>query len=112
MEGADTILSIVGGIVLRFGIPILVTGLAVWLLRRLDTRWTRDAEEQGLIRVTAKNPGCWEVHNCSEEKRSKCKAFQNQDVPCWHLLRDNSGNLQERCLGCDVFVKAPIPISS
>ena len=112
MEGFDALLSLIGGSALRIGFPIGVTALAVWLLSRLDRRWKKEAGESGLMQVTAKNPGCWDINNCSPEKRAKCKAFQNQEVPCWQLFRENDGNLRENCLGCDVFIKAPIPVSS
>lgn len=112
MEGADIILSAAVGIIIRFGIPVSLTALAIFLLRRLDTQWQQDAKSKGLTGVTAKNPGCWNAKNCSEEKRSKCKAYQNKEVPCWHLFRDNEGRLRENCLGCDVFVKAPVPVTS
>lgn len=109
MEGADVILSVAVGIVVRFGVPISLTALAIFLLRKLDTQWQQDAESKGLVQVRAKNSGCWNAKNCPEEKRSKCKAFSNQDIPCWHQFRDNDGRLLEKCLGCDVFVQAPVP---
>ena len=112
MEGIEAILSIVIGFLVRFGFPILITILAVYVLRRLDNRWIAEAEEEGLIKVAAKNPGCWNAKNCSAEKRAKCPAFKNQDVPCWQLFREEDGRMQENCLGCDVFIKAPVPVAS
>jgi len=112
MEGFDTLISLVGGVVFRFGIPAIVTTLVVWLLRRLDKRWQKEAKEQGLVQVRAQNPGCWNINNCTEEKRSNCKAYKNPDVPCWHNFRDQDGRLRESCLGCEVFHKAPVPVIS
>ena len=112
MESFEVIASMVLGVVLRLGIPIVITVFAVWLLRKLDITWRKEAEAEGLIKVTAKNPGCWDFHNCPEEKREECKAYQNPDQPCWHVYRDSGGNLKEQCLSCEVFIHAPVPILS
>lgn len=111
MEGADAVLALVSGVIIRFGIPVAITALAVWLLRLLDKRWQKDAEAKDLVKVRAKNPGCWNIKNCSEEKRAGCKAYQNSEFPCWQLLRDQEGRLRENCLGCDVFQGASIPVA-
>lgn len=111
MEGFDAVISFVSGVVFRFGIPAIVTTLVVWLLRRLDKRWQKDAQKQGMVQVRAKNPGCWKINECPEENRVKCKAFNNPNMPCWHHFRDQEGRLRESCLGCDVFQKAPVPIA-
>jgi hypothetical protein len=112
MESLEAIGSLIAGVVLRFGIPVGVTALAVWLLKLLDRRWQEEAQSEDLIQVTVKNPGCWDVKNCSDEMKANCKAFQNQDVPCWQLFRDQDGMLRENCLGCDVFRRAPVPLAT
>jgi MerR family transcriptional regulator/heat shock protein HspR len=30
---------------------------------------------------------CWEITECSEERRSKCSAFIDKTKPCWELNR-------------------------
>ena len=40
----SALLAIGLGLLIRFGIPILLTGLAAWSLRRLDQRWQRQSE--------------------------------------------------------------------
>jgi hypothetical protein len=42
--------------------------------------------------------------------QAECRAFANQDRPCWQVYRQADGHLQERCLGCQVFRRSPVPI--
>ena len=109
MESLDTLLVLILGILVRFAIPIGVTALLVWLFRKLDQRWQAEAELT-TEKALAKNPGCWEINNCPEEQRARCRAFANPNMACWHVFRDSDGLLQEQCLGCDVFRKAPVPV--
>lgn len=115
MEIWDTFISFTFGILLRLAIPILLTVLLVYWLRRIDRRWQEQAKQDGLSQVKvvmAKNIGCYQINNCSVESRSKCKAYANQDIPCWQNFRDNNGALKEKCLVCKVFRQAPIPVTA
>lgn len=109
METTTAIAAVISGFALRLAIPIAITMGAVYFLRRLDTRWKAEAETQ-LLMPAVEKPNCWEVHGCSEEMRATCKGYQSQQ-PCWQAHRRDNGYLQERCLGCDVFRKAPIPVN-
>ncbi len=109
MEWLETVGVFLVGILVRFGLPIGITALLVWWFRQLDQRWQSEAELQR-ARVEVKNPGCWEINRCAEESRARCRAYANPDKPCWQVFRGTDGHLQERCLGCDVFRKAPVPI--
>lgn len=98
------------GILLRFGVPILITFGLAQLLRKLDERWRKEAEEEvtqakyhaqqaALVQMWLQQP-CWEIKNCSKEQRSLCKAFQEKDIPCWEIYRSN-GSLSVRCQNCE-----------
>lgn len=104
-------LAIVLGILLRIAIPVAVTIILIVAFKRLDERWKEAADNDGRVTVQAKNIGCWEINQCPKELRAKCKAFSNQDKPCWQVFRRENGLLQERCLGCDIFKHAPVPVS-
>lgn len=95
------------GMILRIGIPVVLTIAAIALLRRLDHRWQR--ESLALPVVPAGKP-CWEIKGCSEEKKKGCAAAANPQVPCWQIHRSGNGALKETCLGCDVFRQAPVPV--
>ncbi|MFN3739812.1 MAG: MerR family transcriptional regulator [Thermodesulfovibrionales bacterium] len=45
---------------------------------------------------------CWEITQCSEEKRKNCSAFIDRSKPCWELNRmicqKNSGKVCEDCI--------------
>lgn len=108
METITAILAVLAGLALRLVIPIAITAVAIYFLRRLDIRWKAEAEKQLLLPVVEK-PKCWEINGCSAEKRATCKGYQSNQ-PCWQAFRENNGYLQDRCLGCDVFRKAPVPV--
>ena len=107
METITAILAVITGIALRLAIPIGITAIAIYFLRRLDNRWQAEAKEQLLLPVVEKTK-CWEIHGCTAEMRAACAGYQSE-LPCWQAFRKENGYLQERCLGCDVFKKAPIP---
>jgi hypothetical protein len=105
----DTLLTFVLGLLLRIGIPVAVTALVFFLLRRLDERWQKEALA---VPVISSQRPCWEIKGCSEEKRKDCPASQQAGVPCWQVFRTKKGLLKEECLGCDVFRTASAPAVS
>jgi hypothetical protein len=111
VEWLNTTLAIVLGFVLRFVLPVAVTILVIWWFRRLDEGWKREAERVVEIenRPRPGNTGCWKINGCPPENRSKCRAFAHPELPCWQVLRAADGQLQELCLGCQVFRTAPVP---
>ena len=114
MENLNELLVVLGGILLRLGIPILVT-LGLWrLLKKLDERWQADANQRRTALVSSGalpgNVGCWEINQCTPENYRQCKAYQNKETPCWQVFRSQNGQMQEKCIGCQVFQKAPTPV--
>jgi hypothetical protein len=112
LEWIDVFTTIALGLILRFGIPAIFTGLLLWLLKRLDERWQLDAEKTRLMQLaqTANQTAtCWDVRKCAPELRAQCLAYQHPEVPCWQVMRQFSGRLPERCLTCQVFRSAPVP---
>jgi len=88
MEWSSTTSAMILGIFLRVAIPLIVTFLIVYFLKRLDERWKSQSDIEGSPLV------------------------QNPDTPCWQVFREKNGRLQERCIGCDVFRHAPVPITT
>lgn len=109
MDALETFGILILGILVRFMIPIGVTALLVWFFRKLDQQWQEEAK-QASVQAMPKNPGCWKINKCSAEQRAKCLAYANPDKPCWQVYRGSDGLLQDKCLGCDVFKKAPVPV--
>jgi len=103
-------LSMLLGILLRIGLPLLVSLGVFYLLRRLDERW--QAQARLLPVIPAGQTPCWEAKKCPDEKKKNCAAFQRSQVPCWQVFRAKDGNLREACLSCEVFRTALIPIRS
>jgi hypothetical protein len=110
MEWFTITFSVILLFLVRVLIPIAITIAFIGLLKWLDERWKKEAdiEENQILKVG--NVGCWEFNQCPDDQRSGCKAFQNPDQPCWQVFRDRNGRLQERCIGCDIFRQAPVPI--
>ena len=102
----DLIFTFILGLLLRIGIPVTVTALVLFLLKRLDERWQKEA--LALPVVNTRQP-CWEKKGCAEAKRKSCLAYNQFNIPCWQVFRTNNGRLQEGCLECDVFRLAPVP---
>ena len=109
MDTLTSLLAVITGIVLRLAVPIAITAVAIYFLRRLDTRWQAEAEEQ-LLLPTVEKAQCWKINGCSPEERATCAGYQSE-LSCWQAFRQKNGYLQERCLGCDVFQQAPIPVN-
>ena len=106
MEVALTFLL---GLLVRLGIPIVITALLLFLLHRLDKRWQEEAMALPIV-PTGKH--CWEIKGCSEDKKKNCLAAARPTVPCWQAFRARDGVMKEACLGCDVFRQAPVPVKA
>ena len=113
METISSALIVLFVIFLRFVVPILLTALIVFFLRRLDTRWQEEAQihMSNSPKLIPETP-CWEVNNCSPEKKYHCKAFINPDVPCWQQYQSTDGLLREGCLDCSVYRNALVPVTA
>jgi hypothetical protein len=105
METLFALLAILAGILLRLAVPIAITALAVYLLRRLDEQWQQEAK---VSTPTPPKPQCWDIKNCPEERRSNCAGYTSAQ-PCWQARRMKNGYLQEECLSCSIFLNAPLP---
>ena len=106
MNAPTAWLSVGLGLLLRLGVPALLLVAMVWLMRRLDARWQSEAgQPRAAIRPPARQ--CWEVHQCSPERRATCVVPQHPQVPCWQQFRDRDGNLLAGCLACELFASLP-----
>lgn len=105
----ETLGTLVLGVLLRFGIPIFLTGVVVYFLRKLDARWQKDTKDR-LSEMESLMPTirCWILNDCPRERMEKCPAYKQSGRPCWQVFRNPEGQLREKCLGCDVFHSAPI----
>jgi len=111
MTEGTAVVAIIIGLLLRFGIPVGLTAALVWLLKRLDSRWQAEAESNtDLKRSPVVNPGCWKIRACPKSERARCKAYARPEEPCWQVFRVQDGRLADKCLLCQVFRQAPVPI--
>jgi hypothetical protein len=111
----NAIAALLIGNLIRFGLPILITALVVWTLKRLDARWQAEIEERrtrSLEGVAVQKIQCWDTQNCPEVQREECVAYQNPAIPCWQHFRNGRGELREDCLECEIFRITPITIAA
>lgn len=105
MNDSTAALAVLTGLALRLLIPILITGLIVVGLSRLDKRWQTEALPSPL---QIEKPQCWKTNGCSTYKRRNCPGYKS-DLPCWQVFRRSNGYLSQKCLDCRVLVAAPVP---
>jgi hypothetical protein len=109
MEGLAVFGGIVLGFILRIGLPIALTFLLGWFLRKLDAKWREEGidhvaeavsrAEQDLYFTLWSSAPCWEQNECPPEERIKCKAYQDSNQPCWETFKTN-GSLSKSCASC------------
>lgn len=102
--------------VLRLLVPVALAGALAWWLRRLDARWSAEAEADSRARLDvlmqtavlpepaeANRVPCWVMRNCPEERRENCAAFKTPALPCWLVRHTVEGALPTRCASCARF---------
>ena len=93
MDALRDTMTVVGLLLLRLGIPLLISvGIGYWLIH-LDNRW----------RAAGNGQKCWNLNKCLPEQRSHCTAYQHPDIPCWAIVRATEGQLRPRCASCPAF---------
>lgn len=103
---ANSIFALLLGLFVRLVLPLLVTALLVYGLRRLDLRWQRQAEEERSLLIRDEEP-CWMEQGLPIEEIKVRAAASGK--PCWQIHRLSNGYLREACLDCEVFLDAPAP---
>jgi hypothetical protein len=109
MEDSYSLVAILIGLLLRLALPVAVTMVAIFFLRKLDLHWQEQAEHES-NRPVGEKVSCWELKNCPVEKRKGCPA-PSSPQPCWQVNRLPNGYLQEECLDCVIFRNAPTPVA-
>ena len=113
METTQGLLLAITWFMFRFGLPLVITLVLIGVFSKLDSRWKEEAlsmrknlvHEQVIPMIK-----CWVFQDCPPERREKCPAFQQKQIPCWQTFRDKYGTLKDGCLSCDVFKEVPLPI--
>jgi hypothetical protein len=108
METIQPVLAILFGLLIRLAVPIIITAVAVTILRAEDKRWEAEAKQIPLPVLKADKPYCWVINNCPPEKMKECKLLYANE-PCWQANRQANGYMNEACLTCKVFRQASAP---
>lgn len=121
--------AIVGLFLLRVGVPLLITLLIGYFLRRLDAHWEDELRGQALGHPRAPGshgtrsagipaatagvdiPGqpCWQLKDCDTASREDCPAGQQPGVVCWLARRELEGKIPMACYHCSLFVGEQLP---
>lgn len=105
MEITPSLLALIAGLLVRLAIPIALTALLIFFLRKLDARWQKEAQTPELV---IQKPECWKIKGCPPERVANCTGARSP-LPCWQAFRLPNGYLREECLSCKVFTEAPAP---
>jgi hypothetical protein len=101
------------GILLRIGIPFVITFLLAYFLRSLDTKWRAEALQAQpgavVLRELWLNEPCWGGKDCIEEQHENCLVYTQKEKPCWEIHREN-GNLNPKCQVCEYRKELLIPV--
>jgi hypothetical protein len=107
--------SVVGAILLRIGVPAVITIGAVQLFRRLDVRWQAQDWQHWSKRLETSGGAagrdwlarladpCWDEYNCDESAVVKCSAHKHQSIPCWMARRAVEGGMPTKCYQCERY---------
>ncbi|MDI6801107.1 MAG: MerR family transcriptional regulator [Thermodesulfovibrionales bacterium] len=72
-----------------------------WLVCVRDLIHKKKISIEGIKKLLEYAP-CWELTECSDERREKCTAFIDKSKPCWELNRTicnrESGKICEDCV--------------
>src|SRR3972149_2592606 len=98
MEWLPSLLAFLGGLGLLLSIPLAITILTVYFLRKGDERWQAEAE-QFPTEIVVEKTRCWEARNCAPDMRRICPSPTSPE-PCWQIHRRPNGYLREECLTC------------
>lgn len=105
MENLISLLIVIAGLLIRLAIPIALTAVLIFFLRKLDAHWQAEAE---VLQSALPDVECWKIKNCNTEQRDACVTYQ-ATLPCWQAKRLPNGYLREECLSCEIFTTAPMP---
>jgi len=113
MDEFTITISMVLGILVRIGIPVGLTAILAFFLKRLDSKWREEARQvqpgDGLLRDIWLNNPCWGETDCVEEQREKCAVFNQKKEPCWEVYREN-GSMQSKCQECEYRKELLLPV--
>jgi hypothetical protein len=105
MNDTTAALAVLLGLVMRLAIPVLITALVVFALRKLDSRWRAEGSDRPL---KVAKPQCWKTKHCPPAARKACTGYKSP-LPCWQAFRSSSGYLADKCLACPVLIATPLP---
>jgi hypothetical protein len=104
MDSNYSLLAILIGLAVRLALPIAITLIAVYLLRKLDAHWQKQAENE--LAHPLEETETWDLKDCPIEMRSD-NPVATSSLPCWQTHRLANGYLNDECLACEVFRDAP-----
>lgn len=100
-------LMLIGGIIIRFGIPIVITFVLSAGLQKLDQKWRKEAkiaskkkQVTALMVVDIEVIPCWIFNQCPETKFKNCVISNNPRQICWES-KYSKGKINAECIVCE-----------
>lgn len=109
MDELRSLVSTLSLLLLRIGLPLVVTLLVSYLLARLDDKWRAEELTRnggGLAPAARPAPKCWVIKGCDPALSAACPVRALRPLPCWIAQRQLTGRVPEECFRCPVFVNA------
>ena len=77
-----------------------------WLSCIRDLIHIKKISIEGIKKLLQYAP-CWEITECSEERRNKCTAYRDKTKPCWEINRMTCNRENGKlCEDCVVYIAA------
>ena len=104
MNAIVDVFSIIGLFALRLGVPLAITGLVVYLFKKMDEKWEAESQSHPTIveisQAASVRKPCWEDKGCSPDNRAQCPACRLTDIPCWLARLRQEYRLPVECTNC------------
>lgn len=108
MNANYSLIVILLGLALRLALPVAITVIAIYFLRKLDAHWQEEARRE--MDQPGETGQSWDLKDCPIEKKS-ANPLLVSTLPCWQTHRLPSGYLNDECLSCAVFRNAPARVA-
>ncbi len=90
-------------LIVRIGVPILITlMIGAWLRRLIEDKEDRP---RAVAHPTNHFKHCWETGHSQDALDAQAIALARPDLPCWLALQVAGSGLKEACYSCPLYTQ-------